>query len=96
MGWGDVVTDKEKQEWYSNKDLYEMMVNLSKGLEQTNAELAKTQVLIRDYNGLRERLDKCEQRVDEFTGKSSGSKDMWGYVVGGIGLLLALVSYAVR
>ena len=96
MGRGDVVTDKEKQEWYSNKDLYEMMVNLSKGLEQTNAELAKTQVLIRDYNGLRERLDKCEQRVDEIAGKSSGGKDMWGYVVGGIGLLLALVSYAVR
>ncbi len=88
-----MMTDKE---WYTNKDLYEMMVDLSKGLEKTNAELAKTQVMIRDYNGLRNRLDKCEQRVDEFTGKSSGSKDMWGYIVGGIGLLLALVSYAAR
>lgn len=39
------LTDKEKQEWYSNKDLYEMMVDLSKGLEQTNAELAKTRYL---------------------------------------------------
>ena len=86
----------EAGEWYSNKQLYEMMVNLSKGLEQTNAELAKTQVMIRDYNGLRERLDRCEQRVDEFAGKNSGSKDMWGYIVGGIGLLLALVSYIAR
>ena len=95
MGWGDVVTEKEK-EWYSNKDLYEMMVDLSKGLEKTNAELAKTQTMIRDYNGLRERLDKCEQRVDESVGKSSGGKDMWGYIVGGVGLLLALISYAAR
>ena len=27
QGWGDVVTDKE---WYTNKELYEMMVDLSK------------------------------------------------------------------
>jgi len=89
------LSENEK-EWYSNKELYEMMVDLSKGLEKTNAELAKTQTMIRDYNGLRERLDRCEQRVDEIIGKDSGGKDMWGYVVGGIGLLLAMISYAAR
>jgi tetrahydromethanopterin S-methyltransferase subunit G len=83
---------REQREWYDNKELYEMMVALSKGLEQTNAELAKTQVLIRDYNGLRERLDKCERRLDQGEGQKSGSKDMWGYVVGGIGLLFAILS----
>jgi len=88
-----VVTDKE---WYTNKELYEMMVDLSKGLEKTNAELAKTQTMIRDYNGLRERLDKCEQRVDEIAGKSSGGKDMWGYVVGGIGIISFILSLALR
>ena len=45
---GGQVTEKE---WYDNKTLYEMMVDLSKRLEHTNAELEKTQVLIRDYNG---------------------------------------------
>ena len=86
----------EAKEWYTNKELYEMMVDLSKGLEATNAEMAKTQTMIRDYNGLRGRLDGCEKRLDEIYGQSKGSKDMWGYIVGGIGLLLALVSYAVR
>lgn len=90
------VTEKERQEWYSNQQLYEMMVELSKRLEKTNAEMAKTQVMIRDYNGLRERLDKCEQRVAEVFAAGRGSKDMWGYVVGGIGVLMALISYAVR
>lgn len=80
------------QEWYTNKELYEMMVELSKGLESTNAELMKTQTMIRDYNGLRERLDKCEQRIDQSTGKGQGGKDMWGYIVGGIGLLFAILS----
>lgn len=87
------LTDKD---WYSNQQLYEMMVELSKRLEKTNAEMAITQTMIRDYNGLRERLDKCEQRVTEVFATSKGGKDMWGYIVGGIGLLMALISYAVR
>ncbi len=84
------------KEWYSNKDLYEMMVALSKGLENTNAELVKTQTMIRDYNGLRERLSACEQRLEQAAGTGQGLKEMWGYVVGGIGVLLALISYAAR
>jgi len=87
-----VTTD----EWYDNKALYEMMVELSKGLENTNAELAKTQILIRDYNGLRQKIDLCEQKIAETTGKSSGGKDMWGYVVGGIGIISFILSLALR
>ena len=86
----------EAKDWYSPKQLYEMMVALSKGLEKTNAELAVTQAMIRDYNGLRERVDKCEEKVTKICAQGQGSKDMWGYVVGGIGLLLALISYVAR
>lgn len=53
-------TKHEQQEWYSNQRLYEMMVELSKGLESTNKELGITQTMIRDYNGLRERLAAME------------------------------------
>ena len=83
-------------DWYSNKELYEMMVSLSKGLEATNAELSKTQAMIRDYNGLRERLGKCEQQIYEAAGTGRGSREMWGYIAGGVGLLLALISYAIK
>lgn len=79
-------------DWYDNKTLYEMMVNLSKRLEQTNAELTKTQTMIRDYNGLREKVDECERRIVLAEGQGKGSKDMWGYIVGGIGLLFAILS----
>jgi len=82
----------ETQEWYTNKELYEMMVELSKGLETTNKELEKTQVMIREYNGLRARIDECEKKQRESQGKSTGNKDMWGYVVGAIGLISLLVS----
>ena len=86
----------DKQDWYNNKDLYEMMVNISKRMEVVSSELSKTQVLIRDYNGLREKLNSCEQRVDHLYGSGKGSKDTWGYIVGGIGLIMALISYATR
>ena len=82
----------ENQEWYSNQQLYEMMVDLSKRLETTNAEMLVTQTMIRDYNGLRARIDECEKNQRESTGKSAGNKDMWGYVVGAIGLISLLVS----
>jgi hypothetical protein len=72
--------------------LYEMMVELSKGLEKTNAELSKTQVMIRDYNGLREKVEKCEKALSEGAGKSTGAKDMWGWVVAGITLLFLFLS----
>jgi hypothetical protein len=95
-GGEDAVTEREKKEWYSNQQLYEMMVQLSKRLEQTNAEMLVTQTMIRDYNGLRERLGDCEQRVNEIVAAGRGSKDMWGYIVGGIGLLFAILSQVVR
>lgn len=85
-----------EQEWYTNKDLYEMMVDLSKGLEATNAELTKTQVMIREYNGLRARIDECEKHYVEVIGRSSGSKDMWGYIVGAIGIVSFIMSLVVR
>lgn len=85
-----------EKEWYDNKTLYEMMVDLSKRLEHTNAELEKTQVLIRDYNGLRQKINECEKALFESHGKEDGGKAVWGYIVGGIGVLLALISYTAR
>ena len=85
-----------EKEWYDNQKLYEMQVALSKKIEALSAELGKTQTMLRDYNGLRERLDKCEEGLTKICAQAQGSKDMWGYVVGAIGVLLALISAYVR
>lgn len=85
-----------KQDWYSNKELYEMQVDLSKRMEQLSAELLQTQTLIRDYNGLRTRLDGCERRIEDMTGHARGGQAMWGYLVGGIGLVMGLIGWVVR
>lgn len=90
-GWY-ALNREENNQWYSNKELYEMMVVLSKGLEKTNAELAKTQTMIRDYNGLREKVNELEIKLGESQGKETGGKNLWGYIVGAIGIASLILS----
>ena len=85
-----------EKEWYDNKTLYEMMVDLSKRLEHTNAELEKTQVLIRDYNGLRQKINECERALFENHGKEAGGKNVWGYRVGAIGIASFVLSLVMK
>lgn len=83
-------------DWLNNEKLFEMLQRLQKQMNRLSVEIEKTTVLIRDYNGLRERVDICERSLEDLRGRSTGGKEMWGYVVGGLGVLLALISYAVR
>jgi hypothetical protein len=100
-GWDlSLLKDENNQdEWYSNKDLYEMMVALSKGLEATNSELGKTQVLIRDYNGLRTDVGKYREEVQllraETCGKEKGSKDTKLDIFNVITVLIAIAAVVV-
>lgn len=95
------MTDEQK-EWYNNKELYEMMVDLSKELENTNAELAITQTLIRDYNGLRTVINKCSEWQNNFDKQKEADENRthfgWekmGYVVGALGLIVAIIALVV-
>jgi len=84
------------EQWYDNKALFELIQELKEQIASLKIDMQQTQTMIRDYNGLRERIDRCEQSMAEASGSKSGGKDTWGYIVGGIGLLMALISYAVR
>ena len=93
---------EEQKEWYSNQQLYEMMVDLSKELENTNAELAITQTLIRDYNGLRAVINKCSEWQNNFDRQQQAEANRvhfgWekmGYVVGALGVIVAIIALVV-
>ena len=73
-----------------------MVQDLKQDISTLKMELAETTTLIRDYNGLRQKINECEKALFETNGKAAGGKDMWGYVVGGIGLLIALISFTVK
>lgn len=84
------------EQWYDNKELYEMIMGLKKQIGQLSAEIKTTTELLRTYNGLREKLGKCEQDIAAILAQRMGSKDMWGYVVGAFGIIVALISHFMR
>lgn len=86
-------------EWYSNKDLLQMVQGLREEFVVLRAELRITTDTIRKYNGLREKIEATERRLAEHlltgVGQASvarGIREWGGWVVGLIGLLAALAS----
>lgn len=82
----------DDRQWYSNKELYEMMMELSKSIERVTAEMEQTAERIRAYNGLRDRLNECESKIDTLYGVHTGGKTMWGYVIGALGVLFGVLA----
>ena len=89
-----------QDQWFSNKDLFLMVQELKKGMSELNAELGETRILIRDYNGLRQKINECEAKLVEYhsesAGKESGGKSVWGYVIGAIGIASFVLSLALK
>lgn len=85
-----------EEQWYTNRDLFGMVQELHKEMSALKTELAETTTLIRDYNGLRQKINDCERALFEGHGKAAGGKEVYGYIVGGIGLIIALISFAIK
>lgn len=43
--------------WYDNKDIYEMLQEVRQDIASLRQEMAATRTLIRDYNSLRQKLE---------------------------------------
>lgn len=97
-----MLTEQERQEWYSGKEIADMFIGMKEDISQLRVEMRETKTLIRDYNGLRKRLDKCEERLDKGEGQSQGEestvKSGWekmGYIVGLAGVIVAIIALVV-
>jgi len=51
-------------EWYNNKDLFEMIRGLTDEIKSVKTEMHETRMIIKEYNGLRKSIGKCEKRLD--------------------------------
>ncbi len=58
----------------SLSDVYKKFDRLTEELTATRIELAKTQTMIRDYNGLREKQQGHDDRITALEGTSEGLK----------------------
>lgn len=87
----------EEKEWFSNKDLYEMVQSLKVDMADVSKELQETRKIVSRYNGLRQQLDECSRKIVEMESKAAGRSSVgqaireWGgWLVGMISLATAL------
>jgi uncharacterized protein YoxC len=58
----------------TSKEFYETIQKLQEELHQTNIQMTKTQTLIRDYNGLREKIETVDDRVQKLEDNQDNKK----------------------
>lgn len=74
------------QPWYTNKELFERINELSK-------ELTETQRVVKEYNGLRQKLDEVCQEVRDNKKEQKGKRQLaskLGWAIGIIGTLIGI------
>jgi len=78
-----------EKEWYDNKTLYEMLQQLKDDIADLRKEMTETRTLIRDYNGLRQKVEDVNSKMNTF---------MWlmPVVIAGMGLLFSFLNYLRR
>lgn len=52
------------ENWYSNKELFEKIDALDSKIDSLQTDLETTRTLIRDYNGLRQKVDDTAGKVN--------------------------------
>lgn len=94
----------EARDWYSNKDLFEMIQSFQLQVSSLTKEMEKTTTLISDYNGLRETINDVDKRVGKIEQSITSEKDndkierqtkrdYLGWFIAGLMTIIAFLSY---
>lgn len=59
------MSDEQHKQWYSNKELFELIQQTKDGNQQLRLEMQETRAMIKKYNGLRDEVGKARNEVDE-------------------------------
>jgi hypothetical protein len=83
-------------QWYNNKELFEMINELKIELSNVTKELATTTKLIKGYNGLRENQNEFDDRLTKietcFENKKENKKDYQWLIGFAFGVLVFLIT----
>ena len=77
-------------QWYSNKELFEKIVELQREMQETRA-------IIRRYNNLYEKVYDVQERIKEIEAETEGKKELeqsireWGGWIFGLITLIILI-----
>ncbi|NLY46809.1 MAG: hypothetical protein GX053_12610 [Tissierella sp.] len=87
----------EKEQWYSNKELFEMMNDFKGEVSGLRLEMKETKMLIRDYNGLRDTINRVENEVIDLKSNVNTTQksktEYVGYIIAVISIVFTLLNY---
>ncbi len=87
----------ENQNWYSNKDIFEMLENFKNEIVELRMEMQETKLLIRDYNDLRGKTDAvCKDMVklrEKVDAHAKSRREYVGYIIAIISILFMILNY---
>lgn len=93
------MTSEDNKEWNLIMQLQDKIDQANDKIDAVAIKIEKIKTLIRDYNGLKDRIDLCESRLDKYDANWEGQKNLsqgiWqklGYLTGAIGATTALLS----
>ncbi len=89
----------ENRQWNLIMQLQEKVDKANKKIDEVSLKIEIVQTLIRDYNGMRGRIDICESRLDRNDANREGERNTnrtgWekaGYITGLMGAASALLA----
>lgn len=80
----------------TQKEFYEAMAAMTKEVNELTNKLTETTTLIRDYNGLRKKINEHDDRLQAMEDYKSNKKEYreyLGWLIGFISTLLAILAY---
>ncbi len=90
--------DNDK-EWNLIMQLQEKVDKANEKIDEVSVKIEIMQTLIRDYNGIKDRIDICESRLDRSDANREGERNTnrngWenmGYITGLVGAASALLA----
>lgn len=84
------------EEWYSNKELYELIQTLNKETIALRSEMLETRNLISKYNGLREEVAVVKEKIVQIEAVSTGKNKVLEAIRNWGGWLVAIIALAIN
>lgn len=74
------------ENFFSNRELYELIQTTAKEMTELKREMAETRAIIRDYNGLRKKIEQTDTKLNTL---------MWvvGISIPALGLLFTFLNF---
>lgn len=86
------------KQWYSNKDLFELIVDLKADMQETRSTIKKYNGLYRKVAEVKEKVTEVKEEVDHIQSTQKGRQSVgaairnWGGWIFGLASFLVLVS----